>query len=193
MLSPDDWDSVPPYSGDEQPASAGPETLEPAPPVEIPTVDVAGCIDNPSPAPDFVWADRIPRGHVCLLSGHGGGGKSTLGLQLAVAVAMGAPLLGVGTERGRVLVFSGEDAGPLLRHRLAAVCRSLDVNPRALAEKLLVLDATGEPGLYRELSEFGRHTVEPTPIFHRLAEIIAEQQPALIVIDNASDTYCVFC
>jgi len=102
---------------------------------------------------------------------------------------MGLPLLGVPTTPGRVLVFSGEDAGPLLRHRLAAVCRALDVNPRALAKRLLVLDATEEPALYRELSEFGRHTVQPTPTFHRLAEIVTEHQPVLIVADNASDCF----
>jgi len=162
---------------------------EPAPAVEIPRVDVAGVIDNPSAPPAFVWEGLVPRGFVTLLSGHGGSGKSTLALQVAVAAAMGLPLLGAPTEPGRVLVFSGEDAGPLLRHRLAAVCRALDVNPHALAERLMVLDATEEPGLYRELSEFGRHTVEPTPTFHRLAEIVTEWQPVLVVADNASDCF----
>ena len=190
-LDSEDWTAtVPPY-GEEEPAAptAGAELLEPAPAVEIPTVDVAGVIDNPSPPPAFVWEGLVPRGFVCLLSGHGGSGKSTLALQLAVAAAMGLPLLGVPTQPGRVLLFSGEDAGPLLRHRLAAVCRALDVNPHALASRLLVLDATEEPGLYRELSEFGRHTVEPTPTFHRLAEIVTEWQPSLIVADNASDCF----
>jgi hypothetical protein len=63
------------------------------------------------------------------------------------------------------------------------------VNPHSLAERLMVLDATEEPGLYRELSEFGRHTVQPTPTFHRLAEIVNEWQPVLIVADNASDCF----
>lgn len=189
----DDAPPFPPleaYACDYEPAApAGAEIPEPQAAVEIPTVDVAGVIDNPSPPPEFVWEGLVPRGFVCLLSGHGGSGKSTLALQLAVAVAMGLPLLGAPTERGRVLVFSGEDAEPLLRHRLAAVCRALDVNPHALAERLMVLDATEEPGLYRELSEFGRHTVEPTPIFHRLMETVTEWQPVLVVADNASDCF----
>ncbi|MCE5360342.1 MAG: AAA family ATPase, partial [Acidithiobacillus sp.] len=121
--------------------------------------------------------------------GHGGSGKSTLALQIAVAVAMGLPLLGRTTTKGPVLLFSGEDAAPMLRHRLAGICKALDVNPRALAKSLLALDATAEPELYRELAEYG-HSVEPTPVFHRLAETLTEWQPVLAVIDNASDTFC---
>jgi hypothetical protein len=112
-----------------------------------------------------------------------------LALQLAVAVAMGLPLLGVPTARGRVLVFSGEDAGPLLRHRLASICRHMDVNPYLLAENMRVLDASEEPALYRELAEFGRRALEPLPTFDRLRELVAEWQPGLVVIDNASDTF----
>ncbi|MBU2759522.1 AAA family ATPase [Acidithiobacillus sulfurivorans] len=162
---------------------------EPQPAVTIPTVDVAGVWDNPSPEPDFVWAKHIPRGHVCLLSGHGGSGKSTAALQLCVAVAIGLPLWGIPTTQGPVVFFSGEDAGPILRHRLAAICHDLNVDPHLLAQHLLALDATSEPVLYRELAEFGRHTLEPSPVFHRLAEILTEHQPVLCVVDNASDAY----
>ncbi|MBU2787321.1 AAA family ATPase [Acidithiobacillus sp. VAN18-1] len=182
---------IPDAANDEKVAAGLPAVAltEPAPIATIPTVDVAGVFDNPSPPPAFVWSDRVPLGHVCLLSGHGGSGKSTLALQLAAAVAMGQPLLGVSTKRGRVLFFSGEDAEPLLRHRLAAVCQSLDVNPHKLAEQMRVLDGTEEPALYREVAEFGTRRLEPTPIFDRLAELVNEWQPALVVIDNASDTF----
>ncbi len=189
-LDSEDWTaSVPPYGGEQPAGPDAAEMPEPEAAVEIPTVDIAGIIDNPSPPPAFVWAGRVPLGHVCLLSGHGGSGKSTLALQLAVAVAMGLPLLGVPTARGRVLVFSGEDAGPLLRHRLASICRHMDVNPYLLAENMRVLDASEEPALYRELAEFGRRALEPLPTFDRLRELVAEWQPGLVVIDNASDTF----
>lgn len=192
-LDSEDWtQNVPPYD-DAQPSEkdngAADESPEPEPAVTIPTVDVAGVWDNPSPEPDFVWDKHIPRGHVCLLSGHGGSGKSTAALQIAVAVAMGLPLWGVPTTQGPVVFFSGEDAGPILRHRLAAICQNMSVNPHLLAQRLLVLDATSEPVLYQEIAEFGRHTLEPAPVFHRLAEILTERQPVLCVIDNASDAF----
>ena len=193
MLSPEDWDEVPPYPGDEVLAAptAGAELLEPAPAADIERVDVARVLDSPSPPPEFIWQGLVPRGFVCLLAGHGGSGKSTLALQLAVAVAMGLPLLGAPTEPGRVLVFSGEDAGPLLRHRLAAVCRALDVNPHALAERLMVLDGTENPALGEAVREreTGREYIAPTAIYERLREIVIEWQPALCVVDNASDVF----
>ena len=195
-----DWTQNVPSYGDErepcresvsEPTGVDGGFPEPQPLVDLPRVDVAGIIDAPSPPPDFIWDGLVPRGHVCLLSGHGGSGKSTLALQLAVAVAMGLPLLGVPTTPSRVLVFSGEDAGPLLRHRLAAICRALDVEPHALAERLLVLDATENPALGEETldRETGRRHIAPTAIYERLREIVTEHQPALIVADNASDCY----
>lgn len=199
MLESDWTQNFPPYGDGREPrreSVSEPTGVddgfpEPQSLVDLPRVDVAGVIDTPSPPPDFVWDGMVPRGHVCLLSGHGGSGKSTLALQLAVAVAMGLPLLGVPTTPSRVLVFSGEDAGPLLRHRLAAICRALDVEPRALAERLLVLDATENPALGEETldRETGRRHIAPTAIYERLREIVTEHQPALIVADNASDCY----
>ena len=199
MLDSDWTQCVPPYGDGREPCrksvsdSTGVDSgfLEPQPLADLPRVDVAGVIDNPSPPPAFVWGGMVPCGHVCLLSGHGGSGKSILALQLAVAVAMGLPLLGVPTRLGRVLVFSGEDAGPLLRHRLAVVCRALDVNTHALNERLVVLDATENPALGMETldRETGRRHIAPTAIYERLREIVTEHQPALIVVDNASDCY----
>ncbi|WP_312274717.1 AAA family ATPase [Candidatus Igneacidithiobacillus taiwanensis] len=192
LVEDDDMPPFPPMEAyAEPPVIPAAELPEPQPLADIPRVDVAGVIDNPSPAPEFIWDGLVPRGFVTLLSGHGGSGKSTLALQLAVAVAMGLPLLGVPTTPGRVLVFSGEDAGPLLRHRLASICRNLDASPRALAERLMVLDATEYPALGEETldRDTGRRHIAPTIVYERLREIVTDWRPALVVIDNASDTY----
>jgi hypothetical protein len=162
---------------------------EPLPAFDFPRVDVAGVFENPSPEPAFIWAGRIPMGHVTLLGAHGGVGKSMLALQLAVAVCLGADFLGASTKQGRVLFFSGEDGGPVLRHRLGFIAHHFGASPYQLAERLTILDGTDEPALYREVSAFGIKTGEPTPGFHRLAEIIGEVRPSLIVIDNASDVF----
>ena len=202
LTEPDDMPPFPPldaYAEFEPPAPrlpvvpeavpAGDELPEPAPAFDFPRVDVAGVFENPSPEPAFVWAGRIPRGHVTLLGAHGGVGKSMLALQLAVAVCLGADFLGAGTERGRVLFFSGEDAGPVLRHRLGHIAAHFNASPHRLAERLVILDASDEPALYREVAQFGIRTGEPTPGFNRLGEIIREVRPALIVVDNASDVF----
>ena len=161
----------------------------PQPTIDFPRVSISDIYSAPSPEPAFVWAGRIPRGHVTLLGAHGGTGKSMLALQLSVAVACGADFLGASTEQGRVLFFSGEDGGPVLRHRLGFIAAHFDAQPDDLAKSLTILDATDEPALYREVSQFGIKTGKPTPGFNRLAEIIGKVQPSLIVVDNASDVF----
>lgn len=201
MLNDDDMPPFPPMdayapAGDYEPGSDEPEAApagdvlpEPQPSFDFPRVDVAGVFESPSPEPAFIWAGRIPRGHVTLLGAHGGVGKSMLALQLAVAVCLGADFLGAGTEQGRVLFFSGEDAGPVLRHRLGHIAAHFNASPHRLAERLVILDASDEPALYREVATFGTRTGEPTPGFNRLAEIIREVRPSLVVVDNASDVF----
>ena len=192
----DDWTLTVPPMGDEYapgtesgPVAAGEALPEPQPAFDFPRVDVAGVFESPSPEPAFIWAGRIPRGHVTLLGAHGGVGKSMFGLQLAVAVCLGADFLGASTEQGRVLFFSGEDGGPVLRHRLGFIAAHFNASPHRLAESLTILDASDEPALYREVATFGIRTGEPTPGFNRLAEIVREVRPSLIIVDNASDVF----
>ncbi|XTI71570.1 AAA family ATPase [Acidithiobacillus sp. AC3] len=198
-------DELPPldaYADDfEQPAphlsvvpaselGAGADDLpEPVPTLDFPRVSISDIYSAPSPEPAFIWAGRIPRGHVTLLGAHGGVGKSMLALQLAVAACLGADFLGASTEQGRVLFYSAEDGAAVLRHRLGFIAAHFNASPRMLAERLVILDATDEPALYREASAFGIKTGEGTPGFSRLAEIIAEVQPDLIIVDNASDVF----
>ncbi|BDB13827.1 AAA family ATPase [Acidithiobacillus ferrooxidans] len=170
--------------------SAGADDLpEPQPTMDFPRVSISDIYSAPSPEPAFIWAGRIPRGHVTLLGAHGGVGKSMLALQLAVAVCLGADFLGASTERGKVLFFSGEDAGPVLRHRLGHIAAHFNASPHRLAESLTILDGSDEPALYREVATFGVRTSEPTPGFNRLTEIIREVRPSLIIVDNASDVF----
>ena len=170
-------------------AGAGDTLPEPVPTMDFPRVSISDIYENPSPEPAFIWAGRIPRGHVTLLGAHGGVGKSMLALQLAVAVCLGVDFLGARTKQGRVLFFSGEDGGPVLRHRLGSICAHFGASPHRLAKSLTILDASDEPALYREVSAFGIRTGEPTPGFNRLSEIIREVQPDLVIVDNASDVF----
>ena len=194
----EDWtQDVPPYGDEYEPGTesgpvagaAGDALPEPVPTVDFPRVSISDIFSAPSPEPAFIWAGRIPRGHVTLLGAHGGVGKSMLALQLAVAVCLGVDFLGARTEQGRVLFFSGEDGGPVLRHRLGSICAHFGASPHRLAKSLTILDASDEPGLYREVSAFGIRTGEPTPGFNRLSEIIREVQPDLVIVDNASDVF----
>ncbi|MBK8104956.1 MAG: AAA family ATPase [Betaproteobacteria bacterium] len=127
----------------------------------VPVADLA----HTSPAaPYYWWEGYLPAGVVTLLGAHGGAGKSTLALMLAVCIAQGLPLFGIPTKRGRVAIFSGEDGAELVRHRLHLICRRLGVNPAALAGWLHVIDATtGEPTLFHEVNLKGTKQGATTP------------------------------
>ena len=138
-------------------------------------------------APTFVWDGLLPVGHVTLWGAHGGTGKSLMALMLAVSVALGLPLFNVPTKQGRVVFFSGEDDGPLLRHRLGFICDRLGINPADLDGKLYLVDATSHnPVLYRQPSRGDGGT---TPTYDALRAYVREVKPVLVILDNASDVF----
>ncbi len=148
-------------------------------------------LQTAEPQPQQWWWDGyVPAGHVTLWSGHGGAGKSTLALMLLVAVAQGRPFLGKGTRRGRVLFFSAEDPGQLVRLRLRKICALLDVDPVALDEWLIVLDATElDAALYVEQRTAGVRQGCTTPVYEALREYIEAEAIDVLVLDNASDLF----
>ena len=82
-------------------------------------VSIANLLTTPTPAPPFVVDGLIPRRVVTLLGGHGGAGKSNIGLTLCAYVAGGEHTwAGHRVEDGRALYVSLEDSGEVVRHRL---------------------------------------------------------------------------
>jgi len=119
-----------------------------------------------------------------MLGAHGGTGKSTVALLLAVAVAAGRELFGQPTERGRVVFASLEDGAAVVRHRLAHVCRQWGIEPGDLAQHLTIVDGTAAPELF--IAE-GRGQGTTTATYAELQELA--QGAALVIVDNASDAY----
>ena len=179
----------PNYEGlpDRPRQSAGFEPLEvdtdepPGP--KLSPVSVFDVVSAPSPAPSYVWKGYLPRGEVSLLGAHGGTGKSYISLMLAVAAATGRPLFGIDTEPSRVLFLSLEDSGPVVRHRLANICRQWDIEPEELAN-LQVFDGTDDPELF---ATAGRDAGTTTGTYAELRKLAAGAD--LVIVDNASDAY----
>mgnify|MGYP000901339228 CR=1 FL=1 len=61
------------------------DAAKPPPPLLRP-VSVADALSNPAPPPAFVWDGYLPRGTVSLFGAHGGTGKSTIALMLALFI-----------------------------------------------------------------------------------------------------------
>jgi hypothetical protein len=160
--------------------------FEPPRPLLVP-VDVAGVWSDPSPPPAFVWGQYLPRGTTTLFGAHGGTGKSTIGLMLAVATAAGLPLLGVETVAAPAVFVSLEDGAGIVRHRLGAICRWLNVEPSRLAGRLFIVDGTENPELYQADN---RGTAgEESRAHAELLALVQSTGAGLVLIDNASDAY----
>jgi hypothetical protein len=150
-------------------------------------VDVAGVWTDPSPPPEFVWGQYLPRGTTTLFGAHGGTGKSTIGLMLAVAAAVGLPLLGVSTQATPSIFVSLEDGARTVRDRLGKICRWLNVEPAKLAGRMFILDGTENPELYQADN---RNTAgEESRAHAELLALVQSTGAGLVLIDNASDAY----
>ena len=97
-------------------------------------------------------------------------GKSFLALQIGVAVASGAPCLGrfAVPRPGRVLVFPAEDALHIVRHRLDALCSTVDFE---LAD--IDIQVITAPSLRLDLDADRQ----------ALAETVSHHRPKLLVLD----------
>jgi hypothetical protein len=160
-----------------------------APPTPEPLlrpVSVFDVLTHPAPPPEFVWADYIPCGVVTLMGAHGGTGKSTIALMLAVCAAVGRPLFGAEVKPCKVLFASLEDSGAIVRHRLAHICKLWKIDPLALGDCLHIVDGTEYPELF---SAEGRGAGELTDTYKELSTAIQAEGIRLVIVDNASDAF----
>ena len=140
------------------------------------------------PIPPMRWlaTNRIPAGDVTILSGDGGGGKTTLALQLAVSVAADlGDWLGTTCETGPVIFFSGEEPENEIRRRLERVAKKRG------------LEADDIENLHFHFAEPDKCTlggapantpIAPTPLFNSLRTAAKAIRPALIIVDSNAAT-----
>ena len=158
----------------------------PTPPPLLKPVSVSDVLTNPAAPPQFVWEKYLPRGVVSMLGAHGGTGKSTIALMLAVCSALGRPLFGIETVRCKTLFVSLEDGMHIVRHRLARICHHWEIDPKVLEENLRIVDGTEYPELFAAES---RTSGDVTATYFELHKIVKSQDVGLVVVDNASDAY----
>ncbi|WP_312784454.1 AAA family ATPase [Brevundimonas sp.] len=130
---------------------------------------------------------------VTLLGGHGGVGKSFLGMQMAAAVAAGDDVLNRPTRQCRVLYYSAEDGRKRLTRRLRNLVAQSGYDASVLRENLRVVDASELEPLYGEVvgeagSRFAK-ILGPRTDFANLQKMVEAFDPQLVVIDGASDTF----
>lgn len=131
--------------------------------------------------PRSVIEKIVPAGEATLLAGHGGAGKSYVALVMAILVSLGRMFGQLQTTQCRVLFFSAEDNGEVLRYRVKQICKALGINPETLKGKLFLLDATDiDPILYVD---------KPTNQLEKLAAFVDQHDIGLTFIDNATEVF----
>jgi RecA-family ATPase len=142
---------------------------------------------TPIPPRRWLAANRITADDAIILSGDGGAGKTTIALQLAVAVAGDLPdWLGTTCETGPVIFFSAEEPEAEMRRRLQSAAHGRGLEPDAL-ENLHFYFAEPDDCLLG----IGRPNgpIVPTPLFESLRTAALKIRPALIVVDSIAATF----
>lgn len=149
-------------------------------------VSCSDVLTHPEPPPAFIWDGYLPRGMVTLLGAHGGTGKSTIALMLAVCGGLGCPLFGKDVVRTKTVFVSLEDGANIVRYRLGVICRTWGVDPESLDGWLHVVDGTEYPELF---AADRRGDGSMTATYARLSQLVKDVQAGLVIVDNASDAY----
>jgi RecA-family ATPase len=165
-----------PYA-DETPSSAA-----------LPFICPTAWQDEPVPKQQWLAHKRIPMHAVCSLGGDGAVGKTTIALQLGVAVASGAQdWLGAVIETpGPVIFFTAEEDEHEVHRRLSAINKHTGIQFADLAQFHLLCT----PDEDSTLGVAGRAgSVNATDLFARLETAACDIRPALIVIEAAADVF----
>src|SRR5215207_3799091 len=94
----------------------------------LPFLDVAAWDDAPVPEREWAVPDDIPAKNVTLLTGHGGGGKTTLAAQLCAATALGRDWLTRLPQPGKAMMVCCEDEADELHRRFDRIANYYGVS-----------------------------------------------------------------
>lgn len=135
----------------------------------LPVVRAAD-LDEPDPTRRWLIESLWPRAGVGIIGGAPKACKSWLGLDVAVSVASGTPCLDTFpvTDSGGALVYMAEDAAPIVKARLAGICRHRDLDLAALPIGVITA-----PSVRLDLPHDQR----------RLAATVRREAPRLLVLD----------
>ena len=166
------------------------ESAEPPPPEDRlwpDPLDLREMAQREPEPPQFIVSDWLPAGYATMLAGHGGSGKSYIGLHLAACIASGTPWCGVDVERRRVLILACEDRANVLHWRLSRICAHMGIDMAGLADWLVIHELVGQQTILWHPDPMGRSPL--TDAHAELSERMREAEADVLMIDGVADTY----
>lgn len=132
-------------------------------------------LPDPEP-PAFIIRELLPDGHYIVVYGGSGVGKSTLGLLVALEVALGEGTTFEVDDSGPILWISEEDDYGVFRNRIEALCEGMRYPKDKVLSRIFPLTHTG-------LRLDNPNWVD------RLNETVENVDPKVIILDPWSDFF----
>lgn len=148
-------------------------------------VEVGDLSQATLPPVECVMRPYLPRREVALFGGHGGTGKTYLGLAFAAHIATGEAWAGHECQQGRVLFVSLEDEPQLVRWRLAMLCDAYGLDAAAVSAGVTIMDGTATAATLAVETGNGKQ-LQHTQAWQDLASVKGFD---CIMVDNASDAF----
>jgi hypothetical protein len=142
-------------------------------------------LTRPAPPRRSLVPGWLPLPEVSLFGADGGGGKTTIAMQLAYSCACRAPWLGMDVNPGPVVYLSAEEPEDDLHVRLEHIAKhySGKLQPKQWA-------LVSKAGQDATLALFDRDgTQRPTPLFNAIGNLAAERKARLIVLESVADVF----
>jgi RecA-family ATPase len=174
-----------PSAGDDDDSTGG--DSKPESTTALPFISAASFAEAPIPPRLWIVPDMIPDRTVTIVTGDGGGGKTTVMLQLAVAIAGARPWLGHNPDPGPVLVVTAEDDEHEIHRRVAAIAKALTVDLADLGD-LHIVPLAGQDAVMGA-PEGKAALIAPTSVFRGLVALVERIKPRLVVLDALADVY----
>lgn len=128
----------------------------------------------------------LPGCQVSSIDGPGGGGKSTVALQLCASVVSGRSWLDQQVQRGPAIYLASEDDADEIQRRLDAICVHQGLGFDDLADLHIWPLATDDPAL---VVAGQNDTLAPTARWSQLQAAVDRIRPVVLVLDSRADVF----
>lgn len=134
------------------------------------------------PAREWIIPHWLPAGHITLLAGRGGIGKTLLAQHIATALALGHEYIEPLGAR-RVLMWAGEDDESELWRRQVQISSWMQQPLSALTERCYLHSYAGDD-VTLLAPVFG--ALAPTPMLEELRQQVADYRAEVVILDNVA-------